>query len=108
MPPELKKVSILKSEELKLVISKHFRMKKEEIAAVLVDKNSSALDLIVASTIAHAIKKGDVQKAEYLFMRLIGRVTEKVEVQYPEPVVIERPNGEQMVLDVASDEVTDD
>ncbi len=103
LPDDLRKVAPLTSEELRRTISKHFRFNKTQLAEVLSNPNAPTIDIIIASTIAHAMKHGDIQKAEYLFQRLIGRVTEKVEVQYPEPVVIERPSGEQLVLDVASD-----
>jgi hypothetical protein len=100
LPAVLTNVKLHTVNEIKHTISKHFRMKREEIAKVLQDPNSPALDLVIASTIASAIKAGDIHKAEYLFTRLVGRVTEKIELQHPEPVMIERPSGEQIVLDV--------
>lgn len=105
LPADLRSVAMITSEELKRLISKHFRFKIPELHKIVEDPESPAINVVLASTILEAAKKGDVQRAEYLFMRLVGRVTEKVEVQYPEPVVIERPNGEQMVLDVASEDV---
>lgn len=90
-------------DQLKKVIAKHFDMTKEELAAILTNPKSKAIDLIVCSAIARAIKDGDIAKAEYLFMRSLGRVTEKVEIQHPEPVVIQRPNGEEVTLDVKKD-----
>ena len=100
----LKKTKLHTIDEIKRTISRHFRMTNDEISAVLVDSKATALDLIIASTIAKAIEHGDIHRAEYLFVRLVGRVTEKIEVQPPEPVLIARPSGEQVVLDVEAKE----
>lgn len=104
LPEVLTNVKLHTVNEIKHTISKHFRMSNDEINAVLLDPKASALDLIIASTIAKAIKHGDIHKAEYLFTRLVGRVTEKIELQHPEPVLIERPSGEQVILDVKTEE----
>jgi hypothetical protein len=85
---------------LKAVIAKHFEMSKEEIAALLKNDKAKAIDLIVCSAIMKAIKDGDIGKAEYLFMRSLGKVMEKLEVAHPEPVIIQRANGDQVMLDV--------
>ena len=104
LPADLKKVAEMTTDELKRTIAKHFRMRKEELSKVLQDPKSQAINLIIVSTIVKAIKDGDIHKAEYLFMRSLGRVTEKVEIQHPEPVIIERANGQQVALDVRKDE----
>jgi hypothetical protein len=104
LSPELKKINELTVDELKRTIAKHFRMTMEELTDVLHDPNSITLDLVICSAIAKAIKEGDMGRAEYLFMRSLGKVTEKLEVQHPEPVVIQRANGEMIALDVAKDD----
>lgn len=89
---------------LKKVIARHFDMTKEQVEKVLNDSRSKSIDLIICSAILKAIENGDINKAEYLFMRSLGRVTEKVEIQHPEPVVIQKANGEQLALDVRKDD----
>lgn len=88
------------SDNLKKLITLHFEKTEEELDQIINDKDSPSIYLLIASSIKKAIEKGDLQRAEYLFMRSLGRVTESVETPQPEPVVIKRANGEQVTLDV--------
>ena len=108
LPADLRNIAEVTTAELKRIISKHFRMILPEIQKVIDNPQSTALDLIIASTIKQAIKRGDIQKAEYLFNRCMGRVTGKVEITQPEPVVIKRLNGEEICLDVQAIEGSND
>lgn len=45
----------------------------------------------------------DDSARQTLFNRLFGKVSDKVEVTMPKPVVIKRRNGEELVLGVALD-----
>lgn len=107
VPEHLRKVAELTVDELKRTIALHFRMEKAEIAEVLRDPKSKALDLIIASAIVQAIKNGDMHKAEYLFLRSLGKVTEKLELQHPEPVVIQKLSGDIVSLDVHAEDADD-
>lgn len=102
--PSGKPKGLFTSDDLKNVISKHFRMTKEEIEEILKDAKSKAIDLIVCSTISKAIKDGDITRAEYLFMRSLGKVKETMEVIQPEPVVIHRLDGAMVSLEVRGEE----
>src|SRR3990167_8854114 len=68
-------------------------MNKNELLKILQDPKSSALNLIIVSAIISAIKNGDTAKAEYLFMRIIGKVTDKAEIILPEPFIIQTKDG---------------
>ncbi len=98
LPVSLRSVAELSADEIKRTIAKHFRMNKETLIKVIQNPASPALDLVVASTIAKAIKDGDIAKAEYLFMRSLGKVKDVMEVIQPDPVVIRRPSGEEVEL----------
>lgn len=100
LPDILKKTKLHTIDEIKRTISRYFRMDKDGIEAILSNPKIPSLDLIIASTIAKAIEHGDIHKAEYLFTRLVGRVTEKIEVQHPEPVMIQRASGEVIEVGV--------
>lgn len=104
LPVSLKGVSELTAEEIKRTIAKHFRMDKEELAKVLQNAKSPSLDLIIASTIAKAIKDGDISRAEYLFMRSLGKVKDVMEVVQPEPIVIKRKDGSEVELGTKREE----
>lgn len=104
LSPELKAIKELTTDELKRTIAKHFRLEKLELQEIYENPHSIAIDLVLVSAILKAIDTGDIYKAESLFMRCLGKVTDKIELQHPEPLVIERANGEQVALDVKRDE----
>ena len=97
---ELKYGKFFTVDELKRHITNHFRMPYEELLVRMQDTSLPAVEHILMATIASAIEKGDISKAEYLFMRILGRVTEKLELSHPEPVAIHRANGDIIDLDV--------
>lgn len=100
LSPELKAIKELTVDELKRTISKYFRLSKDQVNEILEDGNLPSIDHLIASTICVAIKNGDIARAEYLFMRSLGKVTEKLEIERPEPVVIKRANGSEVSLEV--------
>ncbi len=106
--PELKAIKELTADEIKRTIAKYFRLPKRDVETILQHDELPAIDHLIASTICVAIKNGDISRAEYLFMRSLGKVTEKMEVIHPEPVVIERENGEQVTLGVKKDDENED
>lgn len=103
LPLDLRKIAEMTADELKRIISKHFRMDKDELELVLNDPRSPTINLIIASTIARAIKEGDVYRAESLFQRSIGRVADAVEIEMPKPVVIQRLDG--TIIELGSEDV---
>jgi hypothetical protein len=100
LPDPLRGVAKLTSDELSRTISLYFRMDINDLKEAIDNPKTTTLDLLIATTIALAIKNGDIQKAEYLFLRSLGRVTEKIEIQHPEPVAIQRLSGEILSLEV--------
>ncbi len=87
-------------DELKRHITNHFRMPYEELELRSKDKTLPVVEHVIISTLMAAIEKGDISRAEFLFMRSLGRVTEKLEISHPEPVAIHRANGDIIDLDV--------
>lgn len=100
LSPELKAIKALTSEEYIRTISKHLRKNKKQLLDTLQDANSTVLDMVICSTFAKVIKDGDIYRAECMFTRMLGKVTDKVEVLHPEPVVIEKSDGVQIELGV--------
>lgn len=98
LSPELRAIKELTADEVKRTIAKYFRLSKREVEEILGDDSLPSIDHLIASTICVAIKNGDISRAEYLFMRSLGKVTEKVEIQQPEPVIIERLDGATVEL----------
>jgi Family of unknown function (DUF5681) len=97
---ELKYGKFFTVDELKRHITNHFRMPYDQLLIRMQDHSLPAIEHILMSTIASAIEKGDISKAEYMFMRILGRITEKLEISHPEPVAIHRANGDIIDLDV--------
>jgi hypothetical protein len=101
---ELKAIKELTADEIKRTIAKYFRLAKRDVEEILIDEELPSLDHLIASTICVAIKNGDISRAEYLFMRSLGKVKDVMEVVQPEPVIIRRSNGEEVSLDTRIDE----
>jgi len=108
LPKELAKTPLLSSEAIKRTISKHFAATKEELEKIKGDSTSSALDLVIVSTILKAIDHGDIGRAEMLFCRLVGRVKDFVEVIPPQPVIIHRLEGGTVELGTKTIEAEED
>lgn len=104
LTPELRAIKQLTTDELKRTISKWFRTTYEELEKIDKDPKETGLNRLLVSSILRAIKEGDPYKAEALFQRCLGKITEKVEVQHPEPVVIQKIDGSQTVLDAEIDD----
>lgn len=102
--PGGKPKNLYTADDLKRSISIHFMMRKEQIDDVLADAQSKAIDLMICSAISRCIKEGDMARAEYMFVRLLGRVKDVLEVTRPEPVIIKRANGETVALDTKEEE----
>lgn len=103
LSPELKAIKELTADELKRTIAKYFRMPKDDITAVLGMGVLPSLDHVIAATIVKAIQNGDILRAEYLFMRCLGKVKDVMEITQPEPVIIKRANGEEVSLELRTD-----
>ena len=99
LTPELKAIKQLTTDELKRIISKHFRTTYEELEKIDKNPKETGLNRLLVSSILRAIKEGDPYKAEALFQRCLGKITEKVEVNHPEPVVIKKIGGDETILD---------
>lgn len=108
MPPRLKEICPLSSEELNLTISMHLRMNLEKLRNVMADPNTIALDLMIASSIMKAIEDGELAKAETLFLRSLGRVRDMIDIPRPEPVIIHRISGAQIELTTQTAERIDE
>ena len=104
LSPELKAIKQLTTDELKRTISKYFRTTFEKLEEIDKNPKETGLNRLLVSSILRAIKEGDPYKAEALFQRCLGKITEKVEVQHPEPVVIQKIDGSQTVLDAEIDD----
>lgn len=65
--------------KVKKVIDKFLAMPREDLEIILADKKTSALELMIGSTIVSCIKAGDYSRLEALLSRAVGKVKEEIE-----------------------------
>lgn len=70
----------------------------QELEASLLDKARTVMDHVVGRICLMAIKHGDHQRLNFIFDRIVGKVTEKVEYSLPKPTIIEFSTGQQIQL----------
>jgi len=60
--------------------------------------NGPALNKLVASIIVQATKYGDHSRMNALLDRIVGKATDKLELTLPEPFIVRRLTGEEVVM----------
>lgn len=98
LPEELKDIAEFTAEEIKRMFAKYGRMPVELVKEAANDLQIASIEAVIASGIMRAIKDGDYARLSYFLDRTIGKVTEKTEIEMPEPVIIQRANGEEIYL----------
>ncbi len=71
---------------------------KEKLNEIVQDKDASILKVWICSIAGNAIKKGDASALNTLLDRIVGKVTDKIEVKVPKPTIIELEGGDKIVL----------
>lgn len=104
-PPELKDCTPL---DIKLLIWKLWKLKRDELHAFIQDPNTTAGQLHVAAVLAKGIKEGDQQRLDYLLNRLVGKVKEEVEITQTKPFIVRHLNGSQTVLGASLEKKEED
>jgi len=64
----------------------------KQLMAVFKDPTSQAIDVAISSIMINSAK-GDYKALNFLFDRVIGRVTEKIDMNLPEPFVLKSLDG---------------
>lgn len=98
LPPDLLKARKLNQIEVSRLINKYMNMSIEEIELETQEKRTSALEAMIGKIIIEAQKFGDYSRVNFLFDRMIGKVTEKVEHKLPKPTVIRLLGSEGSVV----------
>ena len=71
------------------------------------DNDMPAIEAWVAQVFLQGIIEADHVRLNFLLDRTIGKVTEKVEVKLPKPMMIERPGGGTVLLGHSEDKIID-
>lgn len=80
MPPELRKAKRMSQIEFEELLFKYLQMPIKEMKPLLKDPNIKMLDMVVLSIIKGAIEKSDHMRLGFLLDRLIGKVTNRIEL----------------------------
>lgn len=77
--PEIRNASHLTKQTLIKILNEFIHMDREQIAAKLQDPKATMLEMAVGHIIAKAAKEGDTMRLNFLFDRIVGKVTDVVE-----------------------------
>lgn len=98
LPEDIRKARALNQVELERTVNRFLYMDRAQVQEAIKNPETPMIDLMVASIMAQAAQKGDERRLEFILQRMIGRVTDKIEVKTPTPFVISRASGDQLVL----------
>lgn len=97
-PEEVRQAEKVSKNEVMLCLSKFMRLSQSELLTISEDPTRPAMEVWIAKVCTLGIEKGDQFRLDFIFNRLIGKVTDKIEHAFPKPTIIERLDGSQTVL----------
>lgn len=80
-------------------LQKYGKLSREQMQKELTRPDITMFELMFGQIVASAAK-GDKDARQVLLDRLWGKVKEQVMIEGPKPTVIERPNGDQVILGI--------
>ena len=98
MPPEVKEARKLNRQTMELALNKFLHWETDKLAEFLRDKTNPVLEMIIAKILLESMIKGDQIRLNFIFDRLIGKVSDKVEHTLPKPTVIKRFGKDETVI----------
>lgn len=98
LPDDVKAAAKLNKASVELALNRFLSLDRSGIRKALSEPTTPAVDLLIGSVLERAISEGDYRTLEFFLQRLVGKVHDKVEIEYPEPVVIKRRSGERVIL----------
>ncbi len=84
--------------EARAKLAEFLKLPFNELEAIVKDLSKPCMDLWIARIVLIGIKSGDQIRLNFMFDRLIGKVTDKVEVDNKRPVMIHYSSGESVYL----------
>lgn len=83
LPSELERVKDLRPQEFRKMVSRYFRMNREEIKKHFDDMKTPMVDMVIITGIMNAAIKGDFGRLEFLLTRLWGPL-DQIHVRFPD------------------------
>ena len=96
LPKDLRDARKINQRELERVINLYLYMDRASLNEAIKDPKTPMVEIIAASIIAQAAQKGDQQRLEFILARMIGKVTERIEVE-AKPFIYESHDGTDKV-----------
>jgi hypothetical protein len=97
-PPELKEAKRLTKTEFERLANRFLWATQAELAAYHADPSLTSVERLIISILMAGTDEGDQARAEWFLNRLLGKVTDKVEVRTPTPFVVVRRDGTALEL----------
>ena len=107
MPEELKKARRMNTVACQEIMDRLIKMPLSKIKELMQNPESTAFELMLGKIVAEAIAKGDHMRLSFILDRLIGKVTDKVVVDAPKPLIM-KLIGEDAVLAIGVTENGDE
>lgn len=98
LPEDIKQARKLNQVELERIINKYLYMDRDAVKEAISSPSTPMMELMVASIVAQAAQKGDHARLEFVLQRMIGKVKDQLEVSTPKPFIVERLNGDQILI----------
>ena len=80
IPEDIKQARTMTNHQLMRRLTDFLQMDRDAVRAIAQDPKAPMLDVIVASIVAKAATASDHQRLNFLFDRIVGKVTDKIEV----------------------------
>lgn len=97
-PPDIRQANLLTKAEVMAKLGEFLKLDVAELQRILEDKSNTVMDHWIGRIALMGIKGGDDRRLNFMFDRLIGKVTDKIEHTLPQDIVIERMSGEQTII----------
>lgn len=96
-PEEIRKAAKMSKKMFQSIFHKFSLMTYPEFLKHMSSKNILVMEKVIGSIMMKTFE-GDTKAAALIWDRMMGKVKENLEIQLPKPMVINRRNGEQVVL----------
>lgn len=107
-PPEIKFAAKLSRDWVTGKLAAFLRMSVEELKEVTKDDRRDAIDWWVARIVEKGIKNGDHQSLDFMFNRLIGKVSDPEEIDTTKPIIIKTIDGKCIEMKLSEPQSTKD
>lgn len=98
IPDDLKAAKRLTKTEFERILNRHLWSTDDELAASMKDPSLPAVEKLLVSILSAGVSQGDQGRAEWLIQRLLGKVSDRIELNERPSLVITRPDGTQVTL----------